>query len=97
VGHQRIAGELKGLGVALGDDPAHMASGSRSRSGRHARRDDPAGEPRHPDVLKKLMEYVERAREDLGDSPTNRSGKNLRPGSRDVAAVERAGRSGRSG
>ena len=33
---------------------------------------------RHPDVVKKLLEYAERAREDLGDSLTNRSGKNLR-------------------
>ena len=34
---------------------------------------------RHPDVVKKLMEYVERAREDLGDSLTKRVGRNLRP------------------
>jgi arylsulfatase A len=34
---------------------------------------------RHPDVVKKLMEYAERAREDLGDSLTNRTGKNVRP------------------
>ncbi len=33
----------------------------------------------HPDVVKKLMEYVERAREDLGDSLTKRVGKNVRP------------------
>jgi arylsulfatase A len=33
---------------------------------------------RHPDVVKKLMEYAERAREDLGDSLTNRTGKNVR-------------------
>ena len=33
----------------------------------------------HPDVVKKLMEYVERAREDLGDSLTGRVGKNVRP------------------
>jgi arylsulfatase A-like enzyme len=32
----------------------------------------------HPDVVKKLMDYVERAREDLGDSLTNRPGKNVR-------------------
>ena len=32
----------------------------------------------HPDVVKKLMDYVERAREDLGDSLTNRTGKNVR-------------------
>ena len=33
----------------------------------------------HPDVVKQLMEYVERAREDLGDSLTKRVGKNVRP------------------
>lgn len=30
-------------------------------------------------VVKKLLEYVERAREDLGDSLTKRTGKNVRP------------------
>jgi arylsulfatase A-like enzyme len=34
---------------------------------------------RSPDVVRKLMEYVERAREDLGDSLTGRTGKNVRP------------------
>ena len=33
----------------------------------------------HPDVVKRLMEFVERAREDLGDSLTKRTGKNVRP------------------
>ena len=33
----------------------------------------------HPDVVKKLMQYVERARADLGDSLTSRVGKNVRP------------------
>jgi arylsulfatase A len=33
---------------------------------------------RHPDVVKKLLQYAERAREDLGDSLTNRVGKNIR-------------------
>jgi arylsulfatase A len=33
----------------------------------------------HPDVVKKLQEYVERAREDLGDSLTKRVGRNVRP------------------
>ncbi len=33
----------------------------------------------HPEVVKKLMDYVERAREDLGDSLTGRVGKNVRP------------------
>lgn len=32
----------------------------------------------HPDVVAKLMKYVEQAREDLGDSLTSRVGKNLR-------------------
>ena len=32
-----------------------------------------------PDVVKKLMQYVEAARDDLGDSLTNRAGKNVRP------------------
>jgi arylsulfatase A-like enzyme len=32
-----------------------------------------------PDVVKELLEYVERAREDLGDSLTKRVGKNVRP------------------
>jgi arylsulfatase A-like enzyme len=33
---------------------------------------------RYPDVVKRLLEYAERAREDLGDSLTNRTGKNIR-------------------
>ncbi len=33
---------------------------------------------RHPDVVKRLMEFAERARDDLGDSLTQRAGKNLR-------------------
>jgi arylsulfatase A-like enzyme len=33
----------------------------------------------HPDVVKRLQEYVERAREDLGDSLTKRVGRNVRP------------------
>ena len=33
----------------------------------------------HPDVVKQLMEDVERAREDLGDALTKRIGKNVRP------------------
>ena len=33
----------------------------------------------HPDVVKKLQAYVERAREDLGDSLTKRVGRNVRP------------------
>ena len=33
----------------------------------------------HPDVVKRLLEFVERAREDLGDSLTKRVGKNVRP------------------
>jgi arylsulfatase A-like enzyme len=32
-----------------------------------------------PDVVARLMQYVERAREDLGDSLTNRTGRNVRP------------------
>ena len=32
----------------------------------------------NPDVVKKLLEYAERAREDLGDSLTKRTGKNVR-------------------
>ena len=34
---------------------------------------------RNPDVLKKLLEYVETAREDLGDALVKRTGKNVRP------------------
>jgi arylsulfatase A-like enzyme len=34
---------------------------------------------RHPDVVRTLMEVVERAREDLGDSLTKRTGKHVRP------------------
>ena len=37
---------------------------------------------RHPDVVKRLLEYAEQAREDLGDSLTNRTGKNVRPAGR---------------
>ncbi len=33
----------------------------------------------NPEVVKKLMTFVERAREDLGDSLADREGKNLRP------------------
>jgi arylsulfatase A len=32
----------------------------------------------NPDVVKKLLEYAERAREDLGDSLTQRTGRNVR-------------------
>jgi arylsulfatase/arylsulfatase A len=32
----------------------------------------------HPAVVSKLLEYAERAREDLGDSLTKRTGKNVR-------------------
>jgi arylsulfatase A len=35
-----------------------------------------------PEVVKRLLEYVERAREDLGDSLTKRTGKNVRPAGR---------------
>jgi arylsulfatase A-like enzyme len=34
---------------------------------------------RHPDVVKRLAQYLEKAREDLGDSLTGRQGKNVRP------------------
>jgi arylsulfatase A len=34
---------------------------------------------RNPEVVARLMNYVEEAREDLGDSLTNRKGKNVRP------------------
>lgn len=34
---------------------------------------------KHPEVVKRLMAFVERAREDLGDSLTKREGKNIRP------------------
>jgi arylsulfatase A-like enzyme len=33
---------------------------------------------RNPEVVRKLLEYAERAREDLGDSLTGRTGKNIR-------------------
>ena len=36
----------------------------------------------HPDVVRKLMKYVEAARDDLGDALTNRVGKNIRPAAR---------------
>jgi arylsulfatase A-like enzyme len=42
---------------------------------------------KYPDVVKRLMTYVERARTDLGDSLTDREGKNLRPaGKLDVSS-----------
>jgi hypothetical protein len=52
---------------------------------------------RNPDVVKRLMEYVERAREDLGDSLTKRDGKNVRPAGKAAplpgeAAAARIGR-----
>ncbi len=34
---------------------------------------------KHPEVVKQLMVFVERAREDLGDSLVNREGRNVRP------------------
>lgn len=34
---------------------------------------------KHPEVVKELMVFVERVREDLGDSLTQRKGKNIRP------------------
>ena len=34
---------------------------------------------KHPEVVGRLMKYVERAREDLGDSLTKREGRNVRP------------------
>lgn len=37
---------------------------------------------KHPEVVKQLMVFVERAREDLGDSLTKREGKNVRPAGR---------------
>jgi arylsulfatase A len=36
----------------------------------------------NPEIVKRLMEYVERAREDLGDALTKRTGKNVRPAGR---------------
>ncbi len=33
----------------------------------------------NPDVVKRLLEYAERARADLGDSLTKRTGANVRP------------------
>lgn len=33
----------------------------------------------NPEVVKKLLEFAERARDDLGDSLTNRTGRNVRP------------------
>jgi len=46
-------------------------------------RDDPGERTnlaaKHPDVVKRLMEFVEQARSDLGDSSVDRPGKNLRP------------------
>ena len=33
---------------------------------------------RHPDVVKRLLAFAERARDDLGDSLTKRTGKNVR-------------------
>ncbi len=49
--------------------------------------DDDPGEStnvadRNPAVVKGLLEYVERAREDLGDSLTNRTGRNVRDAGR---------------
>ena len=37
---------------------------------------------RNPAVVKRLLEYAERARDDLGDSLTNRVGRNVRPAGR---------------
>jgi arylsulfatase A len=35
--------------------------------------------PANPDVVRRLLEHAERARDDLGDSLTKRVGKNVRP------------------
>ena len=37
---------------------------------------------RNPDVIKRLLDYAERARADLGDSLTNRTGSNVRAAGR---------------
>jgi arylsulfatase A-like enzyme len=37
---------------------------------------------RHPEVVRKLQEFAERARDDLGDSLTGRTGKNVRAAGR---------------
>jgi arylsulfatase A-like enzyme len=69
------------------------AAGHDGSPGRYVRKEIPlslfdletdAGETanvadRHPAVVKQLLEYAERARDDLGDSLTTRVGKNLRP------------------
>ena len=52
----------------------------------------------HPDVVKRLEALAERAREDLGDTLTNREGKNVRepgrlPGSATATSTTRAARS----
>jgi arylsulfatase A len=49
--------------------------------------DDDPGEStnvaaQNPAVVKRLLEYAERAREDLGDSLTERTGKNVRAAGR---------------
>jgi arylsulfatase A-like enzyme len=36
----------------------------------------------HPEIVKMLMDFAERARDDLGDSLTKRAGKNVRPAGR---------------
>jgi arylsulfatase A-like enzyme len=37
---------------------------------------------RNPDVVKRLLDYAERARDDLGDTLTKRTGRNVRPAGR---------------
>ena len=72
------------------------AAGHDGSPGRYVRREIPlslfdlesdAGETanvadRNPAVVKRLLEYAERARDDLGDSLTNRVGRNVRPAGR---------------
>ncbi len=71
-------------------------AGADGRPGKYVRKnielslfdlDDDPGEStnvadRNPAVVKGLLEYVERAREDLGDSLTNRTGRNVRAAGR---------------
>ena len=72
---------------------AFEAAGSDGSPGRYVQRqidlslfdlEKDAGETtnvadRHPAVVKQLLDYAERARDDLGDSLTQRTGKNVRP------------------
>ena len=94
-GRGRQAGELRQheAGVdravrASGASPAGTATAVETQPLALYNLEDDPGETtdvaaKHPEVVQRLAALAERARADLGDSLTKRSGKNVRPGGGD--------------